>query len=148
MDIRLHTCPKCGKTWYEDCNSDNYPNYCPGCGAELPVGHTGTLQAKASIPIKPASYPQKLWMRAGVSMTLTAEEVDAILSTEEIDAGTQAVVETALREGRFMFDGNSYIPMETIEDYNDDNGTNFALGEPEFDLFQKAIKAVPRSVSD
>lgn len=42
---------------------------------------------------------RKLWMRAGVSLMLTDEEIDEILGGYEESAGQEAVVK-ALREGR------------------------------------------------
>lgn len=51
---------------------------------------------------------KKLWMRAGVSLMLTDEEIDEILGGCEGSAGQGSVVR-ALREGRFTFDGDSYI---------------------------------------
>lgn len=135
MDIRMHTCPKCGKTWFEDCDADDYPNYCPSCGGELPLGHTGTFQAKASAPIKPISGLKRLWMRAGVSLMLTDKEVDAILGKQDDDGlAAQNVLKAALMEGRFKFDGNSYIPQDTIEEFNREHGTAYDAEEPEFEL--------------
>ena len=50
---------------------------------------------------------RKLWMRLGVSLRITpAEEPD----------------------------GDSYIPGVTVEEYNLEHGTNYEVGDTEFDL--------------
>ena len=76
---------------------------------------------------------KKLWMRAGVSLMLTDEEIDEILGGCEGSAGQEAVVR-ALREGRFAFDGDSYIPRSTVEEFTKEHGLLYAAKEPEFDF--------------
>lgn len=74
-------------------------------------------------------------MRAGVSLMLTDKEVDAILGKQGDDGlAAQNVLKAALREGRFKFDGNSYIPQDTIEEFNREHGTAYDAEEPEFEL--------------
>lgn len=34
VELRRHICRLCGWGWYEECDKDNYPYYCPGCGEE------------------------------------------------------------------------------------------------------------------
>lgn len=57
---------------------------------------------------------KNLWFRAGVTLQLNDDEVDTILKTGADDNGDMDIVEnvvkTALQEGRFAFDGNSYFP--------------------------------------
>lgn len=76
---------------------------------------------------------KKLWMRAGVSLMLTDEEIDEILGGCEGSSGQEAVVK-ALREGRFTFDGDSYIPQITVEEFTKEHGLPYAAKEPEFDF--------------
>lgn len=76
---------------------------------------------------------KKLWMRAGVSLMLTDEEIDEILGGCEGSAGQGSVVR-ALREGRFAFDGDSYIPRSTVEEFVEEHGLLYAAKEPEFDF--------------
>ena len=76
---------------------------------------------------------KKLWMRAGVSLMLTDEEIDEILGGCEGSAGQEAVVK-ALREGRFAFNGDSYIPRITVEEFTKEHGLPYAAKEPEFDF--------------
>lgn len=74
---------------------------------------------------------KKLWMRAGVSLMLTDEEIDEILGSCEGSAGQEAVVR-ALREGRFTFDGDSYIPRSTVKEFTEKYRLPYAAKEPEF----------------
>lgn len=76
---------------------------------------------------------KKLWMRAGISLMLADEEIDEILGGCEGAAGEEAVV-AALREGRFTFDGDSYIPQSTVEEFTKEHGLPYAAKEPEFCL--------------
>ena len=76
---------------------------------------------------------KKLWMRAGISLMLADEEIDEILGGCEGFAGEEAVV-AALREGRFTFDGDSYIPQSTVEEFTKEHGLPYAAKEPEFCL--------------
>lgn len=34
-DIRLYECPHCSWEWFEFCDADEYPEYCPHCGDHL-----------------------------------------------------------------------------------------------------------------
>lgn len=76
---------------------------------------------------------KKLWMRAGISLMLADEEIDEILGGCGGSAGEEAVV-AALREGRFTFDGDSYIPRSTVEEFTKEHGLPYAAKEPEFCL--------------
>lgn len=76
---------------------------------------------------------KKLWMRAGVSLMLTDEEIDEILGGCEGSSGQEAVVR-ALREGRFTFDGDSYIPSTVVEEFTREHRLPYAAKEPEFDF--------------
>lgn len=76
---------------------------------------------------------KKLWMRAGVSLMLTDEELNEILGDCEGSKGEEAIV-TVLREGRFAFDGDSYIPQVTVEEFTERYGLPYETQEPEFCL--------------
>lgn len=82
---------------------------------------------------------KKLWMRAGISLMLADEEIDEILGGCEGAAGEEAVV-AALREGRFTFDGDSYIPQSTVEEFTKEHGLPYAAKEP--DLHMEEILVV------
>lgn len=84
---------------------------------------------------------KKLWMRAGITLTLTDEEVEAILGGNDRSAGEKAI-EAALRDGRFSFDGESYIPQPTVEDFVREHGLAYATQEPEFCLGLEGFQIV------
>lgn len=73
-----------------------------------------------------------LWMRAGLNMLVNDDEARTVLTDE--GPGAQELVEAILKEGRFFFDGSSYIPEQAIFDYNEKHTTDFPLGKPEFEL--------------
>jgi hypothetical protein len=81
---------------------------------------------------------KNLWLRAGVTLQLNDDEVDTILKTGADDNGDMDVVEnivkTALQEGRFAFDGNSYLPEPVVESLIQAEGLPYAPSEPEFDM--------------
>lgn len=76
---------------------------------------------------------KKLWMRAGVSLMLTDEELNEILGDCEGPKGEETIA-TALREGRFSFDGDSYIPQVTVEEFTERYSLPYEAQEPEFCL--------------
>lgn len=63
---------------------------------------------------------KKLWMRAGVSLELTDAEVKGILGTD--NAGAEDIIKAALLDGRFSFDGDSYIPDVTVDEFVKEHG--------------------------
>lgn len=81
---------------------------------------------------------KNLWFRAGVTLQLNDDEVDTILKTGADDNGDMDIVEnvvkTALQEGRFAFDGNSYFPEPVVESLIQAEGLPYAPSEPEFDM--------------
>lgn len=66
---------------------------------------------------------KKLWLRVGMTINLTNEEVDLIFSQDPkgID-----IVRNAIEEGRYYLDGESYIPESYVEDFNKAYGTDYA----------------------
>lgn len=81
---------------------------------------------------------KNLWFRAGVTLQLNDDEVDTILKTGADDDGDMGVVEnivkTALQEGRFAFNGNSYFPQSVVESFIQAEGLPYAPSEPEFEM--------------
>lgn len=73
-----------------------------------------------------------IWMRAGVTLQATAEEIETLMS-DRYDTAHDTLCKI-LREGRFTFDGNSYIPGTAVQDYNQKYGASFRTEEPEFEL--------------
>lgn len=74
----------------------------------------------------------KIWMRAGVTLKATVEEIETLLS-DRYDAAQDTLCKI-LSEGRFSFDGNSYIPETAVQDYNEKYGAGFEAEESEFEL--------------
>ena len=76
----------------------------------------------------------KIWTRMGVDLFLTSDEAKDILADD--DTAVSNAMEKALREGRFQFDGNTYVPEEIAADFNKKHGIlpGDDVGEPECDL--------------
>lgn len=62
---------------------------------------------------------RKIWLRMGVTLTGTREEIDKLIN--EGDFGTM------LDEGNWKFDGDSYIPDDSIDIYNNEYGENYVV---------------------
>lgn len=62
---------------------------------------------------------RKIWLRMGVTLTGTREEIDKLIN--EGDFGTM------LYEGNWEFDGDSYIPDDSIDVYNNEYGENYIV---------------------
>lgn len=77
---------------------------------------------------------KKLWVRAGVTLHITDEEADKILDHDANSTSLSDVVRQIIAEGRFAWDGNSYIPEEAVSAFNDEYGTNYDDLEPEWDF--------------
>ena len=74
---------------------------------------------------------KNLWMRVGMSIKLTDSEVDLILSNGNDSA---KILKKAIEEGRYCLDGESYVPMECVEDFNKTYGTNYECVDHEWYL--------------
>ena len=75
---------------------------------------------------------RRLWMRLGVSLRITEVE-EAIIFGEDKYKATE-LLRRIVAEGRFVPDGDNYIPEVTVEEYNREYGTNYEVGDTEFDL--------------
>lgn len=76
----------------------------------------------------------KLWTRMGVDLFITTDEAKDILSGDY--AAVTGTAEKVLREGRFQFDGNTYIPEDIAAGFNEKHEIlpGYDVGEPECDL--------------
>ena len=72
-----------------------------------------------------ATKQKELWMRAGVTLLVTDEEAAKILDHEASEAVLAATVREIIEEGRFKWDGSSYIPACCIADFNEKYDTDF-----------------------
>ena len=77
-------------------------------------------ESSANVPLK------EIWMRLGVTLHLTDDEVNAILSWGD-ESGN--AVKNVIAAGRFDVNGDSYIPADCVEDFDDENGTSFHTGD-------------------
>lgn len=72
-----------------------------------------------------------LWMRLGVSLRITEAEESIIFAD---DGRAEELLRKIIAEGRFMPDGDTYIPEVTVEEYNREYGTEYEVGDIEFNL--------------
>ena len=72
---------------------------------------------------------KKLWLRVGMSVDFTDEEIESIFSG--CDNGID-LVQNAIKEGRYFLDGETYIPALAVEDFNDEYGTDYE--QTDYDL--------------
>lgn len=56
-----------------------------------------------------------IWMRLGVTVTGSKEEIEKILQGDEV------VLASLLKKKKFNIDGETYIPSNCIEEYNNQN---------------------------
>lgn len=75
---------------------------------------------------------RRLWMRLGVSLRITVAE-EAIIFGED-GAKAEEMLRRIIAEGRFRPDGDTYIPAPTVDEYNREYGTDYEVGDTEFDL--------------
>ena len=72
-----------------------------------------------------------LWVRVGISFKLTEEEIRSILSTNSSEYNIKNILSSAFKDGRFEFDGETYIPEASIEDINREYETSYEVCEYE-----------------
>lgn len=70
---------------------------------------------------------RKIWMRLGVSIEMFENEEKKIFG-EDKEAAAEAVRKIVC-DGRFLLDGDSYIPETSVEDFNSLYGTKYAEDE-------------------
>lgn len=61
---------------------------------------------------------RQIWMRLGVTLYGTAEEIEKVI------AGDWKLACELIHKNNFDIDGDSYIPAESVEEYNENYGTN------------------------
>lgn len=71
-----------------------------------------------------------IWMRLGAHVELTDEEIKNLLS----DADNKAIIQEAIAEGRWYLSGSTYIPQESIEDFNREYGTDYDEEDYDYDI--------------
>lgn len=87
----------------------------------------GLVEMSSSLAQSSSSF-KKTWLRLGVSIYASEDEIDKLMTDCDDD-----ILRKIIADGRWHPDGESYIPEVTAEEYNAANGT-FYEGEPEFNL--------------
>lgn len=140
--IVTETCPHCESEIEMLWNTDErgFKAFCPVCGKRLMLCdeclHTGKGQCDYSNDTDSCRYNptagKKLWMRLGVMLNITDEEAAVIFGEDESLATDtlREIIDTA----RIRAEGDCYIPMDSVEDYNKTYGTNFETCDTGFDL--------------
>lgn len=75
---------------------------------------------------------KKIWMRIGVSIDMFESEEGKIFG-EDREAAAEAV-RKIVADGRFLLDGDSYIPETAVEDFNKRYGTGHDEAEIGFEF--------------
>ena len=75
---------------------------------------------------------RRLWMRLGVSLRITEAEEAVIFGKD--GAKDEELLRCIIAEGRFEPDGDTYIPAVTVEEYNQKYGTDYEVGDTDFNL--------------
>lgn len=66
---------------------------------------------------------KRLWARLGISLLIEEDEETAVFSNDY--RTSCAAIKKIMREGRFRTDGDSYVPGESVEDFNARYGTQY-----------------------
>ena len=77
---------------------------------------------------------RKLWMRVGCTFQVTPTEAAILLYKHFDPDDKEKLLRRLIREGRFAPDGETYIPGESVQDYNERYDTEFLNDDIEFDL--------------
>ena len=71
---------------------------------------------------------RQIWVRLGVLVCGDAQQIESVIN------GDDETLINLVKEQKFFIDGNSYIPESSIEEYNEDYGTNHPIKDVEFEL--------------
>lgn len=134
-------CPYCESeitmTW--NVESMGYKAFCPVCGKRLMLcdmcqhsGPDGEYTGRCDYGSETDSCyrnprGRKLWMRLGIALQLTGEDEAALFCGDDADA--ESAIRRIIEENRFTVGGDSYIPMESIELFNQEYGTDYCTEE-------------------
>lgn len=76
-----------------------------------------------------ASYPNKIWMRVGGTVDVSAAEAYSILQ-----GGNTKLLRQMILDGRFKPDGDCYVPAEVIAEINEKCNTSFSVRDFNFEV--------------
>ncbi len=85
-------------------------------------GRLIAFPCEESVDLK-ADDTRTLWARLGVALEITNTEEQAIFSDE--DSRIEEALSTIIAEGRFHLDGESYVPVEAVTQFNQAYGTSY-----------------------
>lgn len=68
-----------------------------------------------------------IWMRIGISLDCTPEEADAIMN-----GNGQNELSNILKQGRFDFDGEAYIPADSVAQYDNEYFADYETQDIEY----------------
>ena len=71
---------------------------------------------------------RQIWVRLGVLVCGDAQQIEDVIN------GDSNTLVNLVKEHKFFIDGNSYIPESSVEEYNEDYGTNHPIKDVEFEL--------------
>lgn len=71
---------------------------------------------------------RQIWIRLGVLVCGDAQQIESVIK------GDAETLVSLVKEQKFFIDGNSYIPESSVEEYNEDYGTNHQIKDVEFEL--------------
>lgn len=69
------------------------------------------------------NLPRSVWMRLGVNLKVTPNELEVLLGDNEDEATD--LLRKIIAENRFVADGDSYIPSQVVTDLNSKFGTRY-----------------------
>lgn len=71
---------------------------------------------------------RSIWLRLGVTVKSSKEDIENILQMKDQELADKTILRL-VKEGKFLIDGDWYVPEEEMERYNDEYGTNFGEDE-------------------
>lgn len=100
--------------------SDEMDGTCEKCGTVDLISPEGDTTITGESENETASGTvSSIWMRLGVTVTGTKEDIENVLQGDAI------TLARLLGQKQFSIDGETYIPASCIEDYNSQNETSF-----------------------
>ena len=75
-----------------------------------------------------------IWLRLGCAFYVTPEEMETLMNSDQQYVDGERLIHRLLRTHLFEPCGDTYIPAESIEAYNNENGTDFKAEEVPFYL--------------
>lgn len=69
---------------------------------------------------------KNLWARLGVTMSLTDEEVEKLIGEDQAAVNErEKILIKVINDGRFSLDGETYVPQEAVEDFNEEYDASY-----------------------